>query len=459
MLAAAGLAMGMVAAAALGWFVLQDPATITLEATSPGVESFVIADGTTDLAGLRQAAVRLGRPDAVTLEGSSTYLLSVPVTVTPSGALEISGVQVRLRSTAEGFIGIEARGGAITIDRSTVTSWDPATAGPDANLVDGRSYVLARDGGRMDVTGSVAEMLGYEADDRQGMSWRMPGTRGHIHQSRFTANFYGAYLASTEPVEITNSVFERSTVDGLAPHSGSRNFVITGNIFRDNGRNGALLAVDCTGATITDNEAYANREDGIGLATGSDRAVLVSNESHDNDDAGISIGGSTGVAVRDNDVWSNTVGVTVQDGAQQAVIDTNRVSSNRIDGVLVTSEGSTVTVSGNRIDHNGRAGVWVSDGQVAVGPANTITKNEAAVRMADETPQVEIFDNLLEDNFKDGVNLGVPTGVRVTGNRILDNDAAFSVRTAGDAAPYLPNNTIENNRLGAERVREPELAV
>ncbi len=453
--ATGALVVGVVAAVTLGWALLQNPAEITLETSASGVESLLIADGSTDLAGLQGAAAHLGRPDAVARVGPSTYLLSVPVTVARSGSLWISDVQLRLLSGAVGFVGVEAHGGTIKIDGSTITSWDPTTASADANIADGRSYVLARDGARLDVTASVAEMLGYDAADRVGISWRSPGSGGRIDDSRFIANFHGASLSSVTPMEITNSMFERSTVHGLASHT-SRDLVISSNVFRDNGGSGAILTVGSTGATVTGNEAYGNGAHGIAVVSGSDGAVVEGNRAHDNGGAGISVGGSSSVTVRGNDVWSNTTGITVHDGARQALIVANRVSSNRVDGVLVSSEGSEATIRDNRVDHNRRAGVWISDGQVAVGPANTISKNEAAVRLADELPQVQIFDNLLEDNFKDGVNLGTITGVGITGNRILDNDAAFSVRTAGDAAPYLGSNTIAGNRLGPERVRGPE---
>ncbi|MBW3641839.1 MAG: right-handed parallel beta-helix repeat-containing protein, partial [Actinobacteria bacterium] len=453
--ATGALVVGVVAAVTLGWALLQNPAEITLETTASGVESLLIADGSTDLAGLQGAAAHLGRPDAVARVGPSTYLLSVPVTVARSGSLGISDVRLRLLSGAGGFVGVEAHGGTIKIDGSTITSWDPTTASADADIADGRSYVLARDGARLDVTASVAEMLGYDAADRVGISWRSPASGGRIDDSRFIANFHGASLSRVTPMEITNSMFERSTVHGLDSHT-SRDLVISSNVFRDNGGSGASLALGSTGATVTGNEAYGNGAHGIAVVSGSDRAVVEGNRAHDNGGAGISVGGSSGVTVHGNDVWSNTTGITVHDGARQALIAANRVSSNRVDGVLVSSEGSEATIRDNRVDHNRRAGVWISDGQVAVGPANTISKNEAAVRLADELPQVQIFDNLLEDNFKDGVNMGTVTGVGITGNRILDNDAAFSVRTAGDAAPYLGSNTIAGNRLGPERVRDPQ---
>lgn len=437
--------------------LLTDQARVTVEVGASGEPSLVVDGGLLDIAALKQEAADLGQPDAIRWDSAGHYLLTVPVTVRPGGHLELVGVNLRLLSGAERFVALEARGGDLTIANATITSWDPATNGGDTEVDDGRAYVLARDGARMDITGSTVEMLGYDAYERYGVSWRTPGTGGRIHQSRFTGNFYAAYMASVEPMTITDSVFERSVLYGLDPHTNSRGFVITGNIFRDNGRHGAILAEGCTGARVSNNEAYGNREHGLVVFGSSDAALVEGNRVHDNGAAGISVNGSAGVVVRDNDVWANETGIVVHDQAEEATIEGNRVSGNRTDGILVSGEQSSASASGNRLDHNGRAGVWVTDGRVTVGPGNTMSDNEAGVRLADETPQVEIYENLLEENYRDGVSLGRVSGVSISGNRMVGNTAAFSVRTAGDAGPFVPANTLDDNRLGAERVREPEI--
>ncbi len=458
----AGVALALAGGVLASRTVLADPpARLTVETTGPGPapsEVLVVGAGATDLAGLTQQARLLGRGDALRQVGPETYLLSMPLTLGPGAHLTLASSELRLRSDAGSVVGLEARGGDLTLRNATVTSWDPATDGPDTNVADGRAYILARDGGRLDVVDSSASMLGYDAFERYGVSWRTEGTDGVIDGSTFTGNFYGAYMNGVEPMEITDSVIQDSVSYGLDPHSGSRDFTITGNTFRNNGKHGMILAEDCTGAVVRDNESYGNAEHGIVVFGGSDDVVVEGNRVHNNGLAGISVNGAARAALRDNDVWANTTGITVQDEATESLIENNRVSGNREDGVLITSDRATATIVANRLDHNGRAGVWVNGGQATVGPDNHIANNASGVRLVDETPSVRVFDNLLIENYKDGFSLVVSEGLTISGNRIVDSDAAFSVRTAGMADPFLDGNSMEDNRLGPERVREPDPA-
>jgi parallel beta-helix repeat protein len=441
----------------VAWRIWPDPARVTVEPGAAGAgETLVVASGTIDLAGLDRAAAAIGRPDAVQPGADGTYLLSQPVMIGPGGSLVLDDVELRLLSSPERFVGVEARDGDLHLRQSTVTSWDPVTEGADTDVSDGRAYVLARDGARMDVSGSTVAMLGYDAFERYGVSWRTAGTDGAIDTATFRGNFYGAYMNGVEPMEITDSVVEDSVSYGLDPHSASRDFTISGNTFRNNGKHGIILAEDVTGAVVTGNEAYGNAEHGIVVFSGSDGAVVEGNRAHDNGIAGISVNGSAGVVVRDNDVWANTTGIAIQDNARATLVEANRVSGNRQDGILVTSERATATVTNNRLDHNSRAGIWVSDGQATIGPGNRIADNESGVRLVDETASVEVIDNILTENYKDGVSLVVSAGVRISGNQIVDNKSAFSVRTPGDAGPFLDGNELRDNEVGPERVREPD---
>jgi parallel beta-helix repeat protein len=443
---------------ALAWqTVFAGPqAQVTLETTASADEVLVVGSGTIDLAGLARQADLLGRPDALQRITDATYLLSVPMTVGSGGRVELTGSELRLLSQPGSFVGLEVRGGALTLRDAAVMSWDSEADAPDTNVTDGRAYILARDGGRMDVVDSSASMLGYDEFERYGISWRTAGTEGLIDGSTFSGNFYGAYMNGVEPMSITDSVIENSVSYGLDPHSGSRDFNIVGNTFRNNGKHGMILAEDCTGVVVRGNESYGNREHGMVVFSGSDDVVVEGNRVHSNGAAGISVNGSARATLRDNDVWANTTGITIQDDATGSTIENNRVSGNREDAILISSERSTASIVANRLDHNGRAGVWVSDGQATIGPDNHIANNESGVRLVDEMPSVGVFDNLLIENYKDGISLVVSAGISISGNRIVDSSAAFSVRTTGLAAPFLEGNTMEENELGPERVREPD---
>ncbi len=425
---AVGLVAGVVVLAVLGRRPGERPAKVGLDAgAGPGREALVVRDGRMDLAGLRRAALLLRRPDALRRGSDGAWLLSVPVSVRQGGRLEVHDEALRLRSAADGFVGLEARGGELQIRDSTVTSWDPVRGSFDAEPGDGRAYVLARDGARMDVSSSTLTRLGFDAVGRTGVSWSSRSTTGRVADGRFLANFEGASLVAAGPVELTGSRFERAATNGLGVGPRSRRSLVTGNVVADNARNGVVVA------------------------EGSHGAVVRGNRVHDNAGAGLSVGGSARVVVEDNDVWANTTGITVDQGAVDARITDNRVSANRGDGVVLASERSSATLSSNRLDHNGRAGVWIFDGQAVVGPRNTITKNEVGIGLADDTFVVGGLRNVIRENVTDVLKPGAPVGLRISDNQIMANSAAFAVRTAGDSRSFSATNTLEGNRL-VERV-------
>ena len=87
------------------------------------------------------------------------WLLGANLQIGPGVTLKIGGPDVRwlkLRSDAGGFVFIKALGGALMIVETKITSWDAAENNVDVSLDDGRSFVLARSGGRMNKIGRAS---------------------------------------------------------------------------------------------------------------------------------------------------------------------------------------------------------------------------------------------------------------------------------------------------------------
>ena len=86
------------------------------------------------------------------------------VTKTPSLPSQNNGISwLRLESTLDNQVNITSkRGGLVLIDRIKVTSWDSTIDQVDEYYQDGRSYLLASEGGRMDILGAeVAYLFQY----------------------------------------------------------------------------------------------------------------------------------------------------------------------------------------------------------------------------------------------------------------------------------------------------------
>ena len=306
-----------------------------------GSERVELLAGRIDLPALAEALARDGRAN-ILARRDGAWLLTRTLTVRRGASLTVGGATLRLLSEPRRFAGLEARGGRLEIVDSTVTSWSASRGRPDAEVGDGRAWVLARDGSMMNVRNSRMELLGYDRAERYGVSWRTRATSGAIDRSVFTGNFYGAYMHGIAAMAVTGSVIEKSHRYGLDPHSGSRNLHIENNIFRHNGKHGMILAVGCSNATVRGNQSYANAGHGIVVFEGSNDATLSGNEVHDNKLSGIDVNNSLRLRLTGNVVYGNDIGLHVHGRSRSVTADANRLTANRVDGLRVATGASAV---------------------------------------------------------------------------------------------------------------------
>jgi parallel beta-helix repeat protein len=357
--------------------------------------------------------------------------------------------------SARQFVGLEARGGVIEVEDSLVTSWDPAARLPDENVSDGRAWVLARDGGRLNITSSGMQMLGYEAPERYGVSWRTSGTDGKVEDSIIVGNFYGLYMNGVEPMIVRDSTIEASIKYGLDPHSDSKGFVVEGNVFRNNGKHGMILAEGCSDAIVRQNEAYGNRQHGIVVFEESNDARITDNEIYDNGRSAIDVANSDRVVITSNDIYGNGTGITVHDEAEQTLVERNRLTANRGDGIRLSTGASRTRIISNLIDFNYRNGVYLDEGIRTLATRNEVIDNVTGVFIEDSDHASSVVDNRITHNVTDGVHLQVNPSAVIEENLIRTNgQAAFSVSKVAAARPYLSTNTVGIHPMGSERVRD-----
>jgi parallel beta-helix repeat protein len=454
---AARVRLGVALVAVVGGMVALPRATtppIVVAVGSPkGVERIELGAGHADLGRLADTLADQGHRDLLVRSGRG-WLLARTLVVRPGAQLDVEG-ELRLLSEPHAVVGLEARGGQINVSHAVVTSWNRRSGAPDADVRDGRAWVLARGGASMEVLDSRMQQLGYDRAERYGVAWRTRGTGGEVRGSTFTGNFYGLYTYDVEPMRIRDSVIERSHLYGLDPHTGSRGFVIENNQFRDNGKHGMILADDCSGAVVRNNRVYRNRAHGLVVFQDSDDVVVEHNEVHDNGLAGIDVDDAAGTRVLGNVVYANRTGVSMHDQATGVIVEGNRLSANRVDGIRVATGASVAAIRGNLADYNYRAGAYLAGGQASLGPGNRLLDNEAGVWISGRMGSVTVAGNTIGDNVLDGVHLGRETATLVIeGNTILTNGkAAFSVEVTGAARQFAPHNTVAGNEDGLERLR------
>ena len=338
------------------------------------------ADAPTTLPELDRA---LGRPDLLKELSPGEWLLAANLRIGQGATLYVGGPEayrLKLRSDAGGFVWIKAIGGQLTFADTCVTSWDAGRSAVDDQVDDGRSFVLARDGARMDIHDSELSYLGYNAAESYGVAWRLAGTTGSATGSRFGHNYYGLYSYEASGLAIRGNEVHHSARYGIDPHTRSSRLVIEDNIAHHNGKHGIILAEECGDSVVRGNIVYANALHGIVIYQRSSDNLVVDNTSYGNGRQGINVNDSSSNTIRGNTVYDNAdAGIGVGQGsAGNAVVD-NTVRDNRQDGIYLFSGASGNIVRGNIVTGNARHGIY------AKSPGNTVdSSNQAADNGADD---------------------------------------------------------------------------
>ncbi|MGQ0743017.1 MAG: right-handed parallel beta-helix repeat-containing protein [Acidimicrobiales bacterium] len=337
----------------------------------------VLAAGNADLDTLARLAASAGHRGALRRGRNSVWLLSQPVRVGPGARLEIRDEELRLVSGASRSVWIQAQGGELALIDSLVSSWDPARGGPDVEVADGRAYLQAVSGGWMGVVGSQVQMLGFGDGPTSGLAWLGAGSSGTVTSSTVTGGRVGALVAGAGLV-VRESVFETSAADGLRVAGPCQRLDVRSSTFRSNGGAGISLR-GCASAVIEENRAVGNGGDGISAEGGSSEVTLRSNQTWRNARAGLAVRASGSSSLEANRAWANESGIEVAEPVGEVAVTDNLLSANRVHGLSLVatspaSAGIKTRVAGNRLDHNGQAGIKMS-GLIATLDANVLAAN------------------------------------------------------------------------------------
>lgn len=480
----------------------NEPATESLTIYYEASEDTIFVEqNDSDIGGtvtFTEVAQALDRDDLLERTGSNQWMLRANLMVNgiedAPGRLrfEIIGETVRLKSDSSGFVYMKFFNSDALIEDAAITSWDEGAGGPDIDRSDGRSYVLARYDGRMDVISSDIGYLGYSAGESYGISWRVPlGEKdqytitGRVEDSTIHHNHFGIYTHSAEKMVIQNNVVHSNHVYGIDPHDDSNNLLIDGNEVYGNGTHGIIISKRCLNNTISNNVTYDNALAGIMLDKESDGNVVEFNTAYGNRD-GIAIYGSSDNTIRNNNIHDNYRGIIAKDnshnndiydntiinhdtygfylraGADRNTIRQNTVQNSQKYNVYVKTSGNEVAdndlqggtvgiylytiaamgniISNNTVQGSERDGISLREAEDTIVQGNHIvgsTEKGVVLRMAQGSL---IENNMIEKNGNDGLYFydGSTDNV-LTGNSINDN---------GDAGVYLKdvtNNRIENN--------------
>jgi parallel beta-helix repeat protein len=410
----------------------------------------------------------------ITNLGNGVWLVKLNLVVHQNTQLRLTNetmTELRLESTVVGstkqFTRVVADGGHIFIQGIKVHSWNTPANRVDTDVENGRSYLTALRGARMDILNSEVSYLGWREPnpnfpgsmigkgEPSGISWKNradpnrpeTGPRGSIIDSLIHHNYYGNYTyEAMDMVLHGNKVYENSYY-GFDPHDYSNNFIITNNEFYNNPAHGLILSRGCVNAVISNNKFYNNGKHGLMLDRGTDNNQVFDNESYGNGEDGIVLAQSSGNIVRNNLVYNNRRdGIRIHaefnsgDRYDGLAID-NRVLNNTVRantryGLTLYERGDRNLIRGNLIENNGSYGIYLRTGRNKL-LNNTIRNNQregiyvagVAAYIAGTVPAVgasgqanRVEGNRLESNRRNGITIKDYSANSVlTGNTILSN--------------------------------------
>jgi len=457
------------------------------------------------------AAALSATPGRLVDQGGGVWLLKAGILIQQSARLDITSpavAELRLESTLTNFIKILAeRGGYLLVDGVKITTWDTTINTVDQNISDGRSYLLAQDGGRMDLLRSEVAYLGWGANEISGVAWRKgsnpadptTGATGVVDGSNLHHNFVGLFAASAYNLKVLNTQVHSNLSLGINVRDNSQAIEIGANNIYGNTTYGILLSRQTSGNQIHDNQVHDNVQEGIVVEQASNNNTLSGNVVFANR-VGIALSQVTGTIVQNNQVKNNTTGIRL-DGKYlaSAIVDTvatnNQITSNTLEdntdyGIYLYARADRNTISNNTVLRSGIAGIYIKSGgnvlqgnTVSAGvvgisilggesldmppsalppldpPGNNnvviasmITgNNDVGIRIQGgsnnrigASPETPAEANQITGNGKDGIAINTAAnGTAATDNQILGN----TISTNGSRGVYVKDAGSVRNRI------------
>lgn len=277
--------------------------------------------------------------------GEKEWILRKNLFIDDGVTLIIDGKDVswlKLKSTTENFAWLKAENGNILINKTKITSWDEIKNDFDQNIEDGRSYILQKSDGRMDIKESELAYLGYAGFPKRGNPFGGPYgislkiqnntfqnelSTGSIVDSKIHHNFFGVYtFGVTGAVFINNDVFENLEY-GIDPHDDSNNLLIEGNRVYKNGNHGIIASKRCFKNIIRGNFSQNNKLHGIMLDKNSNNNLVENNFSSDNVN-GMAINSSSENLIINNNFFENKFGIRANNFSNNNFLGYNKITES-----------------------------------------------------------------------------------------------------------------------------------
>lgn len=430
-----------------------------------------------------------------TVDVERIWLLKANLVIERSARLDVTDATIdwlRLASPAAAPVVVTVRrGGHLFFDGVKVTSWDSGTGDVDTTVGNGRSYLLALEGARMDLLRTEAAYLGAASGEPSGLSWRKrlhdddptTGATGRVEESEIHHNYFGLYTYEAYGMKILNNKVHSNLYYGIDPHDDSQNLEVAYNEVYGNGTHGIIFSRRCINNEIHHNLVYDNAQHGIMLDRGTNNNRVYENTVYGNQD-GIAIYQSSDNLIYNNIIRENRRGVRINatydaddpyDGlaANNQIYD-NQILDNSEHGLYLYARADRNSIRNNQILRSELNGIYIKSGGNQI-IDNTIQSGNVGIAIVggeymDDPPEaMAALDPPGHNNVIVGttVSLQRDVGIRLLGaghthigptdpgnsgqgNQIVQNGKdgiAIGDATNGAAATdnLVQGNTIHNN--------------
>lgn len=342
------------------------------------------------------------------------WLLDANLTIRNGVILTLDKSEVewlKISSDKNNYYALTIYNGAIVFQDTKVTSWDQTLSDVDKEYKDGRSNILARDNGRMDMYNSEFAYLGYYPaelkDSPYGVSWRISsGTfgkqivTGEVKNSKFHDNYFGAYTFGATGMTWLNNEFYDNVQYGWDGHDDTNTTLIEGNKAHDNGNHGIICSKRCFNLVIRNNESYNNRLHGIMLHEDTNNNTVENNTVWGNKD-GIAIYQSSNNLVRNNNIFDNRIGIRANLDSKNNVFQNNKITDSREYGVYFYDRADANIVKNNLLINNNLAIYLTTLGNEI--NTNTLQKNDTGIYLIEAANGNKLLNNKILNNDDYGI--------------------------------------------------------
>lgn len=311
---------------------------------------------------------------------------------------------LKLKSNANDIVWLRSETGSILISKTKITSWDENNATPDFNDKDGRSYITAKNSGRMDIIDSELAYLGYIGAPKRGgafggsygVSWKIKnnGIRdrlltGVVKGNKFHNNYFGAYTFGATGMLFAKNEFYDNVEYGLDPHDDSNNLIIEDNSAFHNGNHGIIISRRCVNNIIRNNTSFENRLHGIMLDRSSNNNLVLGNTVYGNVD-GITLYESNRNLILENNIHNNVRGIRLTFGSTENYFEKNAILQNSRGAYLYDRAQKNILV--NNIIKDNEIGITLKNAQ-----QNILINN---FKPSENTKDGRVTDNSYENNIQ-----------------------------------------------------------